>query len=110
MRRPRCGDGSYILVVSVTDAELVMLVAHGSALAALGDVVGCAGIVCRVSWCPIALLPFAKPGSVGWPGLVLLFFYRVLLFFLLHVPPSTRFLSSTNSPMRFVRNLVATPQ
>ena len=56
MRRPRCGDGSYILMVSVTDAELVMLVAHGSALAALGDVVGCAGIVCRVSWCPIALL------------------------------------------------------
>ena len=43
-------------MVSVTDAELVMLVAHGSALAALGDVVGCAGNVCRVSWCPIALL------------------------------------------------------
>ena len=56
MRRPRCGDGSYILMVSVTDAELVMLVAHVGALAALGDVAGCAGNVCRVSWCPIALL------------------------------------------------------
>ena len=39
----RCGGWT------VTDAELVMLVAHGSALAALGDVVGCAGNVCRVS-------------------------------------------------------------
>ena len=46
----RCGDWT------VADAELVMLVAHGSALAALGDEVGCAGNVCRVSWCPIALL------------------------------------------------------
>ena len=61
MRRPRCGDGSYILMISVTDAELVMLVAHGGALAALGDVAGCAGNVCRVSWCPIALLCASRP-------------------------------------------------